>query len=110
MKTIIILTMSAIFFIVLLNFVEPFQINSSSYDTSLYFGAGGYAESTATLDVGAGIGQITIGEISIVTYSVAIQYGIFWINVSYSVPPALFPSIGIYIEDFGIEWIKLNWT
>lgn len=110
MRIIIILTMAAIFTIVLLSFTEAFQVNSSSYDTSLYFGAGGYAESTATLDVGAGIGQITIGEISTPIYSVAIQYGIFWINVSYSVPAALIPTIGIHIEDFGIEWVKLNWT
>ena len=87
-----------------------FQTNSSTYDALLYFGAGGYAEQTATLDVGTGIGQVTIGEISTQLYSVAIRYGIFWVNVSYTIPPALFPSIGIYIEDFGIEWVKLNWT
>lgn len=107
MKTIIILI---IMFMILLTSSIAYQTNSTSYDALMYFGAGGYAEQTATLDVGTGIGQTVIGEINNAAFSYSIYYGIFWVNVTYTAPSALFLPVSIYIEDFGIEWIKLNWT
>ena len=99
-----------LFVCILIPTVHAFKTNTTTFDSLFYFGSGGYAEPTATFDVGTGIGQTTIGEISTGSFNHAVQYGIFWVNVTYTIPSALTLPIGITIEDFGIEWVKLNWT
>lgn len=90
--------------------VYSFHQTSANYDSLYYYGSGGFVETTATQDIGGGIGQTVIGEINNAAFSYSIYYGIFWVNVTYTAPSALFLPVSIYIEDFGIEWIKLNWT
>ena len=90
--------------------VYSFHQTSANYDSLYYYGSGGFVETTATQDIGGGIGQTVIGEINKDLYNHAIFYGIFWINTTYTSPiPTLFPFI-FSIYDYRMETITLNWS
>ena len=106
MKKLLIISLLVLLFTMFI--VEALSPSSTNYNTNLYFGSGGYVESTATQRVAGGIGQTVIGSIP-ATSSYIIRYGIFYINVTYSVP-SVASYFGFNIEDYGIEWVKFNWT
>jgi len=108
MKKTIIITL--ILIILAVGIANAFHQVGASYDALYYYGGGGLIETTATQDIGAGIGQVQIGEINNMAYNVAIYYGIFYVNVTYTTGTSFFLPVALYIEDFGIEWVKLNWT
>ena len=108
MKKVIIILM--ILFAFTIGIANAFHQVGTSYDALYYFGGGGLIESTATKEIGAGIGQVEIGEINTLAYNVAIYYGIFYVNVTYTTGTSVFLPVTLFIEDFGIEWVKLNWT
>jgi hypothetical protein len=85
------------------------QVNSSNYDGLLYYGSGGLSEPTPNYVVGTGIGQVMIGDTTDGYHNIAAQYGIFYLNITYTSATTL-TLFSFRIEDFGIEWVKLNWT
>jgi hypothetical protein len=106
MKKLLILTLVAVY---LVTIAYSFKIESSNYDALTYFGAGGNVETYGSTDVGTGIGQTVIGEINREADPYSIFYGIFYINVSFTVPLEI-QFFRINISDYGMEWMKFNWT
>jgi len=89
--------------------VAAFNTSSSIYKTNAYFGSGSDNGNNSLYNASYGESQVAIGQVSEFGSLYAIGYGIFYGKAGFTISAQVL-SFAIRIADFGIEWIKLNWT
>jgi hypothetical protein len=98
-------------FLLFSSIVSALYTENENLTASTHMGSGGYVGSIGIgveeKRVGYFIGQNDIGPS--VNSKALLHYGLLYIGSDYHVY-VLFPTFVLSIEDFGIEWIKLNWS
>jgi len=89
--------------------VAAFNTSSTNYKITSYFGSGADNGNNSLYNSSYGDSQVTIGQVSEFGNLYAIGYGIFYGKAGFT-PAEKLLAFAIKIADFGIEWIKLNWT
>ncbi len=96
----------------LASIVSAVEVVDESYTAGVYFGGAGMHEVKDGQEVHAMVGQNVIEYSQLADQ--AIQVGFlawsFISGVTGVVPPTPLVAMVLFIEDKGIEWVRINWT
>ena len=89
--------------------VEALQGNGTTWNINMYQSNGAINQNLTNYQLATGQGQNTIGRVEGTTHTSLV--GIFYIlptGYTYAVTPTM--AYLFQIADYGMEWVKLNWT